>query len=112
MMAGSRDGVLSALALVGALPAAMLPWVLANRIVPIYVEAGAALPALTQWWLRFWPVSLLLPFAVLLLWWRLAGHPRRGAITAMAGAAAAGVVDGFSVVVLWLPVMNLPDLVE
>lgn len=105
-----RQSLLSNMGLIGAVPAALLPWLLASRIAPLYESVGAQLPALTAWWLRFWPVSLLLPIAVALLWWKLAGHPRRGTITAMASAMGAMFVDGLSIIALWLPLLRLPDL--
>jgi hypothetical protein len=105
-----RQALLSGIGLVGSLPAALLPWLLAARIAPIYASAGAQLPGLTLIWMRWWPLSLLLPVLVGLLWRRLAGHPQRGARTAMASALGALLVDGFSVVALWLPLLRMPDL--
>lgn len=107
-----KQSLLSGVSLVGAVLAAFFPWVLSSLIVPTYASANAELPGLTLLWLRFWPVSLVLPVAVAVLWWRLEtkAHPRRGAITAIFGAAGALLVDGFSVIVLWLPLLRLPDL--
>ena len=109
-MAAGRQTLLSAVGLLGSVPAAMLPWLLLDTIVPLYQGAGAPLPQLTGLWLRFWPVSLLLPVLLALLWWRLAGHPQRGTLTATASLVGALLVDGASVVVLWLPILGLAEL--
>lgn len=108
-MAG-RQSLLAGIGLIGAVPAAILPWILATQVAPMYRAAEAPLPGLTAWWMDFWPVSLLLPLAVALLWWRLDGHPRRGEFTATVSALGAMVVDGLSVIALWLPLLRLPDL--
>ena len=106
----ARQPLLSGVGLFGSVPAALLPWLLATRIAPIYESAGAPLPELTRFWMHWWPVSLLLPLLVGVIWWRLAAHPRRGTVTAMASAIGAMLVDGFSVIALWLPLLRLPDL--
>lgn len=96
--------------MIGSVAAALLPWILSSRVAPIYAAVGADLPGLTAGWLRWWPVSWLLPLGVGAVWWRLRGHPDRGTLTAVAGALGAMAVDGVSVLALWLPLLRLGDL--
>ena len=110
MQRRDRQDVLSATGLAASVPAALLPWILASRIAPLYESAGVPLPALTAAWLEFWPLSLLLPLVVLFAWWRLDGHPARGRLTCLASAAGALLVDGISVVAAWMPILHLPAL--
>lgn len=109
-MSAGRQDVLSLTGVVVAVPAALLPWLLSNLVLPMYEAHGAELPALTQFWLRFWPISLLLPLGVGLLCWWLRKHPAQGSITLVASLLGVLLVDGFSVVALWLPLLGLPAL--
>lgn len=106
----ARQSLLSGIGLMASVPAALLPWLLGTRIVPMYESAGVPLPELTRFWLDWWPISLVLPLLVAVIWWRLAAHPQRGTLTAMASAIGAMLVDGFSVIALWVPLLRLPDL--
>ena len=89
---------------------ALFAWIITHILGPAYAQTGAALPAFTDWWMRWSAWVWLLPLAVSALWWLLRGHARRGPLMKLLGYAGALAVDGMSVIAAFLPLIYLPEV--
>ncbi len=95
-------------AVLTAIPGALLPWIVANFMMPRYEQAGVELPWLTLLWLRGYWLAWLLPVLVALVWWACRCRPDRDRTAFAVAWIGALLVSALSILAAWLPMLAAP----
>ena len=86
------------------LVAGISPFIVAPEFQSVYRKLNADLPLMTNLALRFYPVLLALPLALVAVWLLLPDHLNRGKVVGVIGMVSLFLVPAAYIYILYLPI--------